>query len=88
MRNILWLNRLLILCLKTFRNRLPKKFLKKVCVGIGSRVEAYYHKDEAQNVLDTVIAHNQTKLAKLGIPKEQWKAYGGEWYEKVLEERE
>ena len=65
-----------------------KEVFKKVCVGIGSRVEAYYHKDEAKNVLDTVIAHNQTKLTKLGIPKEQWKAYGGEWYEKVLEERE
>ena len=65
---------------------IAKQVFKEVCAGIGSRVEAYYYKDEAQNVLDTAIAHNQTKLKKLGIPKEQWKEFGGEWYEKVRDD--
>lgn len=59
-----------------------KQVFKEVCEGIGSRVESYYYKDEAENTLDTVIAHNQTKLKKLGIPKEQWRNFGGEWPEK------
>ena len=65
-----------------------KQVFKQVCQGIGSRVESYYYKDEAQNTLDTVIAHNQTKLKQLGIPKEQWKEYGGAWYEDVCNERD
>lgn len=65
-----------------------KQVFKDVCAGIGSRVEHYYYKDEAQNTLDTAIAHNQTKLKMLGIPKEQWRDYGGEWYEKVKEEHD
>lgn len=65
-----------------------KEVFKKVCAGIGSRVEQYYYKDEAQNTLDTVIAHNQTMLKKLGIPKEQWREFGGAWYEDIQKERE
>ena len=60
-----------------------KQVFKEVCAGIGAQVEKYYYKDEAQNVLDTAIAHNQTKLKMLGIPKEQWREFGGEWYENV-----
>lgn len=60
-----------------------KQVFKDVCAGIGSQVEKYYYKDEAQNVLDTAIAHNRRKLEKLGIPKEQWREFGGEWYENV-----
>jgi hypothetical protein len=65
-----------------------KQVFKEVCAGIGNRVENYYYKDEAQNTLDTVIAHNQTKLKQLGIPKEQWREFGGAWYEDVKKERE
>ena len=67
---------------------IAKQVFKEVCQGIGSRVESYYYKDEAQNTLDTVIAHNQTKLKQLGIPKEQWKEFGGAWYEDVCAERD
>lgn len=56
-----------------------KQVFKDVCAGIGSRIEAYYYKDEAENTLDTVIAHNQTKLKTLGIPKDRWRDFGGEW---------
>lgn len=58
-----------------------KKVFKEVCSGIGSRIEAYYYKDEAENVLDTVISHNREALRKLGIPREQWRDFGGEWPE-------
>lgn len=64
-----------------------KQVFKEVCQGIGSRVQSYYFKDEADNVLTVVIGHNQTKLKQLGIPKEQWKDYGGAWYEDVCDER-
>ena len=64
-----------------------KQVFKEVCEGIGSRIEQYYYKDEAQNTLDTAIAHNQTKLKMLGIPKEQWKNFGGAWYEDVEADR-
>ncbi len=67
---------------------IAKKVFKQVCAGIGSRIEAYYYKDEADNVLTVVIGHNQTKLKQLGIPKEQWKDFGGAWYEDVQKERE
>ncbi len=62
-----------------------KQVFKKVCEGIGSRVEAYYYKDEAENTLDTVISHNQTKLKQLGIPKERWRDFGGEWPDRLKE---
>jgi hypothetical protein len=64
-----------------------KQVFKEVCEGIGSRVEAYYYKDEAENTLDTVIAHNQTKLKQLGIPKERWRDFGGEWPDRLKEEK-
>lgn len=64
-----------------------KQVFKNVCAGIGSRIQAYYFKDEAQNTLDTVISHNQTKLKQLGIPKEQWRDFGGAWYEDIAKER-
>ena len=64
-----------------------KQVFKNVCSGIGSRIQAYYFKDEAQNTLDTVISHNQTKLKQLGIPKEQWRDFGGAWYEDIAKER-
>ena len=67
---------------------IAKEAFKKICERIGSQVERYYYKDEEQNVLDTAIAHNQTKLKMLGIPKEQWREFGGEWYEEVIKERE
>lgn len=73
--------------LEVLPKAVAKQVFKNVCQGIGSRVEAYYYKDEAQNTLDTVIAHNQTKLKLLGIPKEQWRDFGGDWYENVIEER-
>ena len=70
---------------------LPKpvanQVFKNVCSGIGSRIQAYYFKDEAQNTLDTVISHNQTKLKQLGIPKDQWRDFGGAWYEDIAKER-
>lgn len=62
-----------------------KQVFKEVCEGIGNRVEAYYYKDEAENTLDTVIAHNQTKLKQLGIPKERWRDFGGEWPDRLKE---
>lgn len=58
-----------------------KKVFKEVCEGIGYRIENYYYKDEAENTLDTAIAHNQTMLKKIGIPREQWREFGGEWPE-------
>ena len=66
---------------------IAKKVFKNVCAGIGSRIEAYYFKDEAQNTLDTCIAHNQTKLKQLGIPENQWRDFGGAWYEDIAKER-
>ena len=64
-----------------------KEVFKEICTEIGSRVCAYYQKNEAENTLDTAIAHNRRKLDKLGIPKDQWKDFGGEWYEKVDKRR-
>ena len=57
-----------------------KEVFKKACKGIGDTAEEYFYgnKNEKENVFDVVLARNRAKLRELGIPKEQFKEYGGE----------
>ena len=57
-----------------------KEVFKKACKGIGEQAEEYFYgnKNEKENVFDVVLARNRAKLRELGIPKEQFKDYGGE----------
>lgn len=55
---------------------IAKQAFKDACKRIEANVTAYI---EDKENLDVAISHNQTKLKQLGIPKEKWGEYGGEF---------
>lgn len=67
---------------------LPKKqakeVFKTVCDSISDAVDEFLKEGEADNVLSTRISHNRTALKEIGVSKEQWKKYGGEFYDSQL----
>ena len=56
-----------------------KEVFKEVLDGVNARIESYCEKNEAENTVDVAISHNRRMLREVGIPKEHWKKYGGEW---------
>ena len=55
---------------------IAKQAFKDACKRSEANVTAYI---EDKENLDVAISHNQTKLKQLGIPKEKWGEYGGEF---------
>ena len=57
-----------------------KEVFKKACKGIGDTAAEYFYgyENEKENVFDVVLSRNRAKLREIGIPKEQFKEYGGE----------
>ena len=60
-----------------------KEVFERVCRCIGTRIGDFYKPNEANNVLDNVIYHNRQALQKLGIAKEKWPKFGGEYPEEL-----
>ena len=55
---------------------IAKQAFKDVCQRIQAKIDLYL-KDKEN--LDVAISHNQTKLKQIGIPKNNWGKYGGEF---------
>ena len=55
---------------------IAKQAFKDVCQRIQAKIDLYL-KDKEN--LDVAISHNQTKLKQIGIPKQTWGEYGGEF---------
>lgn len=55
---------------------IAKQAFKDVCQRIQAKIDLYI---EDKENLDVAISHNQTKLKQIGIPKNNWGKYGGEF---------
>ena len=55
---------------------IAKQAFKDACQRIQAKIDLYI---EDKENLDVAISHNQTKLKQIGIPRQKWGEYGGEF---------